>query len=536
MRALPPTSADRYSMSEGNTVADDTRPDLSGGFPIQELTAHRVVAGRVGDDDVIVVRHADALLAVAGRCTHYGGPLATGLVVGDTIRCPLHHACFSLRTGEALRAPALDALARWRVEQVGDTVYVREQCPATGSTHATSSIERTDHPGSVVIVGAGAAGVAAADMLRREGFRGSLTMLSAESDRPCDRPNLSKDYLAGNASDEWMPLRPAAFYAEHAIDLHLDSRVSSLELSERRVRLESGRCIPFDALLLATGADAVRLDVHGATPSQIHTLRSYADGRAIIAKAGAARRAVVVGASFIGLEVAASLRERGIEVHVVGREKLPMERVLGAELGLSILALHQAHGVVFHLGTTLAQMDDTVAVLSDGSRIAADLVVMGVGIQPAIALAKQAGLVVDRGVVVDEYLQTSAHGVFAAGDIARWPDPHTGERIRVEHWVVAERQGQTVALNILGRRQRFDAVPFFWSQHYDATINYVGHAESWETLEIDGSLDARDCTVTYKRGGRVLAVATISRDLQSLAVERAMELNASVQHPPAASG
>jgi nitrite reductase/ring-hydroxylating ferredoxin subunit len=260
-------------MSEGNTVADDTRPDLSGGFPIQELTAHRVVAGRVGDDDVIVVRHADALLAVAGRCTHYGGPLATGLVVGDTIRCPLHHACFSLRTDEALRAPALDALARWRVEQVGDTVYVREQCPPTGSTHATSNNERTDHPGSVVIVGAGAAGVAAADMLRREGFRGSLTMLSAESDRPCDRPNLSKDYLAGNASDEWMPLRPAAFYAEHAIDLRLDSRVSSLELSERRVRLESGRCIPFDALLLATGADAVRLDVHGATPSQIHTLR-----------------------------------------------------------------------------------------------------------------------------------------------------------------------------------------------------------------------------------------------------------------------
>jgi NADPH-dependent 2,4-dienoyl-CoA reductase/sulfur reductase-like enzyme len=267
----------------------------------------------------------------------------------------------------------------------------------------------------------------------------------------------------------------------------------------------------------------VKLDIPGADLPHVHTVRTLGDADAIVAAAGGARKAVVVGASFIGLEAAASLVARKLEVHVVAPDAVPMQRVLGPELGVVVRSLHEEHGVQFHLGQTLAKIQADSVELADGSRIAAQLVVAGIGVRPDVALAEKAGLAMDRGVVVDEYLRTSADGIWAAGDIARWPDPHSGDRIRVEHWVVAERQGQTAARNMLGRRERYDAIPFFWSQHYDVAINYVGHAEKWDAVEIEGSLDARDCAVTYKHAGRTLAVATISRDLASLKAEKQME-------------
>jgi NADPH-dependent 2,4-dienoyl-CoA reductase/sulfur reductase-like enzyme/nitrite reductase/ring-hydroxylating ferredoxin subunit len=472
----------------------------------------------------MLVRSGDSLFAVGAQCTHYHGPLAEGLIAGDTVRCPWHHACFSLRTGEALRAPALDPIARWRVERIGDMIFVREKLPAPSP--ATGPSEKSRVPASVVIVGGGAAGLAAADMLRREGYQGTVTMLSADDSPPCDRPNLSKDFLAGSAQDDWIPLRAPEFYSERGIELVLNARVSALDLPRNRVQVDDGKHYDFGALLLATGAEAVRLEIPGAVDAQIHTLRTFADSRAIVAKAASAKRALVVGASFIGLEVAASLRTRGIEVHVVGPEKVPLERVLGPEVGRLVQSIHEAHGVAFHLGNTVKRIHGHQATLSDGTTVDTDLVVLGVGVRPSIALAQQAGLTIDRGVTVDEYLQTSAPGVFAAGDIARWPDPHSGERIRIEHWVVAQRQGQVAARNILGRREKFDAVPFFWSQHYDVAISYVGHAETWDAIEIQGALADRDCAVTYKRGDRSLAVATISRDVQSLRAELAMEQQA----------
>lgn len=503
-------------------MGSSAKPDLTAGVAIDKVPDGGMILGKVGGKYVVLARRGDEFFAVGAACTHYQGPLFEGLVVGDTVRCPWHHACFSLRTGEALRAPALDPISCWRVERTGDKVYVREKLPELNKPKLVSS-DRQKLPAAVVILGGGAAGLAAAEMLRREGYDGRVTMISADESAPYDRPNLSKDYLAGNATEDSIPLRPPQFYKDKQIELLLSSRAGALDLKQKRVQLENGSAFEFDALLLATGAEPVRLQIEGATDSQLSCLRTFADSRAIIAKASSAKRVAVIGASFIGLEVAASLRTRGIDVDVIAPESQPLERVMGKELGLLVRKVHESQGVSFHLGETVQRIDGRKLTLSGGSTLETDFVVVGVGVRPSLTLAEHAGLTIDRGITVNEYMETSAAGVFAAGDIARWPDPHSGERIRVEHWVVAERQGQAAARNILGYREPFNTVPFFWSQHYDLVINYVGHAEKWDAVEIEGDVDGRDCTVTYKGNGRRLAAATVSRDLQNLEIEAAME-------------
>jgi NADPH-dependent 2,4-dienoyl-CoA reductase/sulfur reductase-like enzyme len=348
-------------------------------------------------------------------------------------------------------------------------------------------------------------------------------MLSEDDAPPVDRPNLSKDYLAGNAPEDWVPLRPDSFYAEQGIELKRSAKVTAIDPRGHEVMLANGDKLSYEALLLATGAEPVRLTIAGADQAHVRLLRSLADCRAIINLASGARRAVVLGASFIGLEVAASLRARKLEVHVVAPERRPMERVLGPEIGDFVRALHEEHGVNFHLEDTAEAIEKDRVVLKSGKTLSADLVVVGVGVRPRVALAEAAGLALDRGVLVDELLKTNAPDIFAAGDITRWPDPHSGENIRVEHWVVAERQGAAAALNMLGAEQRFAEVPFFWSQHYDVPINYVGHAEKWDEIAIEGDIASRDCILRYKQRGRVLAVASIYRDRESLEAELAME-------------
>ena len=496
--------------------------DLTKGIAASTLADGSMILGRVGDEEVVLARSGAELFAIRAHCSHYRGPLVDGVIVGDTVRCPWHHACFSLRTGEALRAPALDPIACWRVDREGDQIFVREKLPAAHTAPAPAP----QLPASIVIVGGGAAGVAAAEMVRRQGYDGPLALISADTDPPVDRPNLSKDYLAGDAQEDWIPLWPNDFYVEHRIELVLGRRVASIDPARRVVRLDDGSERQYDALLLATGADPVRLPIPGAEDDRVRYLRSFADSRAIVERAATAKHVVVAGASFIGLEVAASLRARGIAVDVVAPESTPLERVLGSEVGRFVQSLHEAQGVTFHLGQTVARIEGRTVTLSGGATIDSDFVVMGVGVRPSVAIAEQAGLAMDRGISVNEYLETSVPGVFAAGDVARWPDPHTGERIRVEHWVVAERQGQTAARNMLGARERFDAVPFFWSKHYDTTINYVGHAERWDEVSIDGSLASLNCSIEYRQSGKTLAVATIGRDRASLEAEVRMEHDA----------
>ena len=502
-------------MSEANNEL--VGPDFEKGVRASDALEGTPLLGHSQGEQVIVVRRRGELFAIGALCTHYGGPLAEGLVDGDTVRCPWHHACFSLRTGEALRAPALDPVACWHVEQRNDHIYVGAKIEPGPTPRIASGAFSA--PKSIVIVGGGAAGNAAAEMLRREHFEGTVTVLSADDSLPCDRPNLSKNFLAGSAADDWIPLRSAEFYQQQRIDLRLNSRVVLVDTVNRCVRLDDGSHHDFDALLLATGADPVRLDIPGGELRHVHCLRTWTDARALVAAATTARRAVVIGASFIGLEVAASLRARNIEVHVVGRETALMERVLGTEVGTFLRTLHEDHGVTFHLGTTAVGIDEHAVTLANGETLRADLVVVGIGVRPGLALAEQAGLAIDRGVSVDRYLATSVPGIYAAGDIARWPDRLGGEPIRVEHWVVAERQGQVAARNMLGRREAFDMVPFFWTEQYDFSLAYVGHAERFDAVRIDGSLETRDCTLSYWRDGRKLAVAVVHRDLEGLRSE-----------------
>ena len=504
--------------------AKPSGPDLTQGIASTELVDGGKLVGHVGDEEVLLARRGEEVFAIGAHCTHYHGPLGDGLVVDDTIRCPWHHACFDLRTGEALRAPALSPVACWSVEQRGGQIFVREkrsQPKPQPRGKASGEI-----PGRVVIVGGGAAGFAAAERLRREKYQGSIVMLSNDDAPPVDRPNLSKEYLAGTAPEDWVPLRPDRFYSKNAIDLRLKANVTDIDAPSREVALADGSKVPYDRLLLATGAEPVRLSIPGADQPHVHTLRSLGDCRAIIERAKTARRAVVMGASFIGLEVAAALRAREIEVHVVAPDKRPMERILGPQMGDFVRSLHEEHGVAFHLEDTAIAIDGKRVNLKGGGMIEADLVVAGIGVRPRIELAERTGLSVDRGVIANTYLETSVPGIFAAGDIARWPDPHSGESIRVEHWVVAERQGQTAALNMLGHREKFTAVPFFWSQHYDIPINYVGHAEKWDELAIEGDIAAKDCLLRFKQNGRTLAVASIFRDIENLQAEVAMERGA----------
>ncbi len=513
-----------------------TGPDLKQGVPAKDITEGATLLGHADGEPVFLTRCGEKIVAAGARCPHYGGPLNEGLIVGDTIRCPWHHAEFNLCSGEVLRPPALHDIQRWDVVENDGIVVVsgKQESGGVAALNTNESALRANAhaagsdgiPESVVIIGAGAAGIGAAKTLRKDGYTQPITMIESGPFAPYDRPNLSKDYLAGNAPEEWIPLYPDSFYTENNIELMLNRRVASIDPAAKQVALDDGTTRNFGALLIATGSTPITLNTP-AEGQHILYLRTLDDSRAIIKASARAKRAVVIGASFIGLEVAASLRARGLKVTVVAPEDRPLERVVGPELGGVVREIHEQHGVVFQLGRTVAAVGRTDVTLDNGERVQCDLIVAGVGVRPNIDLAVAAGLKTDNGILVNEYLETSVPSIYAAGDVARWPDALTGERIRVEHWIVAECHGQAVAKNMLagsnGQRQKYDTIPFFWSQHYDVTISYVGHAARWNKLEIDGDLSGHDCAVKYFLAGKVVAEATIGRDRASLEAELGME-------------
>ena len=495
-----------------------TGPELTKGVAFADIPDGGILVGQAAGEPVLLVRRGSDVWAVAAACGHWGFPLADGIVVDCQIRCPVHHAWFDCRSGEAVGPPSPRDIQTWEVFREGDRVRVGGKRPMPRARESRGG------PASVLMVGAGGAADYAAATLRREGYRGPITLVGRDAEFiPMDRPNLSKDFLSGVAPEGWLPVRDEAFYKKHELTLVPRVEVTKLEPAAHRVALADGRTLEYGELLLATGAAPVRLDIPGASLPHVFTLRTLPETRGIRERTVKGRPAVVLGASFIGLEAAASLRARGMDVAVVAPDARPLERILGPELGEFVRALHEEHGVDFHLGRKPASITARDVTLDDGTKLAADLVVMGVGVRPVTALAEAAGLKVDRGVIVDEFLRTSAPDVYAAGDIARYPV--AGGSQRIEHWVVAQQQGQTAARNMLGRNERFHTVPFFWSQHYDVQINYVGHAERWDAIQIAGSIASRDATVAYRAGGRIVAVATVGRDRPSLHAEEAFALD-----------
>ena len=493
-------------------------PDFTQGVAAADIAEGKMLAGRVGGEAVLIARSKGVLYAIGAECTHYHAPLADGLIVDGAVRCPWHHACFDLKTGEAAAAPAFDPVTCWTVEERDGKAFVTGQKPAAPPAQTPGGGAKR-----VVIVGGGAAGFAAAEMLQRRGFQGAVTLFSADPDAPYDRPNCSKDFLAGSAPAAWMPLRDAAYYEDQKIDLKTGAVVESFDPKARLVVLKDGQSQAYDILILATGAEPQRPPIPGLNGPNVHLLRTLKDAEALIAAAGKGGAAAVIGASFIGLEAAASLRQRGLEVHVIAPEATPLEKILGREIGEWVKSVHEDEGVIFHLGRKVQGYADGKLTLDEGEPVAADFVVVGTGVKPRTALAEAAGLKVENGVVVDDHLQTSAEGVYAAGDVARYPDPVSGQLVRVEHWVHAERQGQYLARLILGDDRPFADPPYFWSLHYEKSVSYSGHAEVFDPPEVDGSVKGEDATVTFKKDGKLLAVATVGRDLANLEAEARFE-------------
>ncbi|HEX7333821.1 MAG TPA: FAD-dependent oxidoreductase [Pyrinomonadaceae bacterium] len=482
-----------------------------------------------GETRILLARVADRFHAVSATCPHYGAPLTEGALCGTRVVCPWHHAVFNVINGDSEEPPALDALVSYavRVEDEQIMVSVPEE-PQDRRTPTMAACDPVADSRQFIIIGAGAAGYAAAQTLREEGFRGNVVMITRENRAPYDRPNLSKDYLHGHAEPEWMPLRSDEFFSEHGIRLLLNREVARVDARTKTITFEGGETMDYDALLVATGGAPIRLNIPGSDLKNICVLRSFNDADSIIDTANRSRRAVVVGASFIAMEAAYSLRERGLEVTVVAPSQEPFETTLGAEIGAVFRRVHESHGVQFKLGRIVYSFEGShnveAVVLDSGERIETDMVVVGAGVRPVTYFLEGVELNEDGGVVVDSRL-CAADGLYAAGDIASFLDRRTGNRVRIEHWRTAQQQGRTAARNMLGRDIAFEGVPFFWTRQFDAGLLYVGHAKWWDEIIFHGEVSSHDFLAYYVKNNRVLAVAGMNRDREMAAIEELMRLD-----------
>jgi 3-phenylpropionate/trans-cinnamate dioxygenase ferredoxin reductase subunit len=359
------------------------------------------------------------------------------------------------------------------------------------------------------IVGGGLAGGKAAETLREDGFDGRVVLVGAETERPYERPPLSKEYLRGEAERSTIYVHDEGYYAEHEIELRLGRTASELDVPARELTLDDGERIRYDTLLLATGAEPRRLELPGADLDGVRYLRSVTNSDALRDRFERARSVVVVGAGWIGCEVAAAARQRGLDVTLVEPLQVPLQRVLGDELGGFYRDVHVEQGVQVLTGVGVEAFEGGDAiervVLADGRRIDCELVVVGIGVRPRTQLAERAGLAVDDGVLVDERLQTSAPGVFAAGDVARAQHPFYGATVRVEHWATALNQGPAAARSMLGGAEPYDRLPYFYSDQYDVGMEYTGWAQDWDRVVFRGDPASREFIAFWLRGDRVLA-------------------------------
>jgi len=483
----------------------------------------------VGETPVLLVRTGDKWHALAAHCTHYGAPLAEGALVDGRIICPWHHACFNAATGDMLEPPALDSLASYPITVEGDDIYIAlPEQPADRRVPEMTKYDSKRNKGEFVILGGGAAGYMAAQTLREDDFAGRITIITRENRAPYDRPNLSKDYLAGNAEPEWMPLRSDDFFEEHDIEILREKEVAKIDAAGKQIVFSDGEKLSYDKLLIATGGIPRKLNLPNADLKNIFVLRTFSGADEIIAAAEGAKRAAVIGASFIGMETASSLKQRGIAVTVIAPDKVPFERTLGTEIGELFRQIHEKNGIEFQLGANVKGFEGNdivnAVVLDSGEKIEADLVIVGIGVTPATAFLDGFELHKDGGVIADSHLKIG-DDIYAAGDIVHFPDARTGESTRIEHWRTALQQGRVAAHNMAGKAAKFDAVPFFWTTQFDATLNYVGHANGWDEIIFQGDVNARDFLAFYVKNDRVQAVAGMNRDTELAYLQEQMRLD-----------
>lgn len=474
-----------------------------------------------GGQDVYLVRVGGVVRALGTECPHYHEPLIKGALFGSEIVCPAHFARFDAREGRMLSPPALDDLPRFPLKIENGEVWVgpveKPRFPKPAGDDALVFL----------IVGAGAAGEAAAETLRREGFAGRIVMITAEDEGPYDRPNLSKDLLTGKAKPEWMPLRGPKFHANRKIELITGRRATAIDPAGKTVTLSTGERLAFDKVLIATGGEPRKPSIPGSDAEGCLRLRSIADGRALIAAASSAKSAVLVGGGFIGMELASSLRELGLRVQVVSPGGLPLAKVLGDRIASLLLSRHRANGVEFRLGVTPLRVTgspgDMRVELSDGGTVSGGFVVFGLGIEAAVDVLAGTGLAGPGGIPVDACLRTPHPDIFAAGDVAVAPDI-AGEAARVEHWAVAQRQGRHAARAMLGATAPYAEAHFFWTSQAGLHLKYVGAARGWDEIVYRGDVEAATFLAGFYRAGALKAAATVGRRVELAAVECLMRL------------
>jgi NADPH-dependent 2,4-dienoyl-CoA reductase/sulfur reductase-like enzyme/nitrite reductase/ring-hydroxylating ferredoxin subunit len=479
------------------------------------------------EHNVLLCRINDEYSAVGAFCTHYGAPLEEGVLKGETIMCPLHHACFNAKNGNLLEPPAMDALPVFELKIEGDKISVNVPDEIPGSRKPDMVKKDTKADSRVfVLLGAGASAYFAAQSMRENGFRGNIIMVTSENRSPYDRPNLSKDYLAGSAEEEWMPLRPDDFFNEYGIEIKQSAVIMGVDFQRKQVSLESNEHLKYDKLLIATGGIPNKLNIKGADLKNIFYLRSFDDADQIIASLKDSKNAVVIGASFIAMETAGSLVERKINVTVIAPEEIPFERNFGKEIGMLFRKEHEKNGVVFKLKSKIKEFKGTgkveSVVLESGEEIKTDLVVIGIGVKPATGFLDSAELLDDKSLKTDSYLRVR-DDVYASGDIASFPDFRTGNHIRIEHWRLAQQLGRTAGANMSGKEIKFSGVPFFWTQQAGMTLRYVGFVKDWDEILIDGSIAGKKFIAYFIKNNTVMAAAAMNRDKELDAVHLLMK-------------
>ncbi len=495
---------------------------------ITDIEEGQMKAFTIEDHKILLTKVEGEFHAVGATCPHYGAPLEEGMLSGTRIVCPWHHSAFNAQTGQVQEPPALDALPVYQLKISGDDVIVVLPEEVQGSRVQEMSRRHPADERVFVIVGAGAAGSAAAQTLREDGFTGRIIMISHEDRFPYDRPQLTKEYLEGKSDETMLPLHSEEFYSDYDIEFMFRKRVEKVSTSDHIITFKDGEKLKFDSVLLASGGIPGTLDVQGADLPGIYTLRSWDDSAAIIKASEGASKIVIVGSSFIGIEAAYSLSQRHCSVTVVGLDSVPLEKALGKEIGSLFQQLHEANGVTFKLNNYVSRFEGSdkveTVVLGNGERIQADLVIVGVGVNPATDFIEGIRLLGDGSVPVDEFFR-AAEDVYAAGDIATFPYWYTGELLRIEHWRTAEQQGRIAGHNMAGKGIPYRGVPFFWTTQVGLYFRYVGHAKEWDDIIVHGDLASKKFIAYYLKGNLVRAVAGNDTEKEMAAIEELMRLN-----------